>query len=199
MLASALLESSSGDWSEITNTWKALETEAGITGDISTLSAFGTTSAAVEKDLAKQTALAEESKNLLTLIANSLTNATSISLKGYSDGGWITGGTPGKDSVPFVGMPGEFVVKAGPAAQNANFLEHINRGGSPKFVSVAGQYASTAGAASKAALGTPGPVYVTIPDIYVHNPITGVDVRAVARQTVLAEISSAANTMAGGY
>ena len=199
MLATALLNASWGEWSEITNTWKALETEAGITGDIGTLSAFGTTSAAVERDLAKQTSLAEESKNILTTIANTLSGATTLSLQGYSEGGWITGGTPGKDSVPFVGMPGEFVVKAGPAAQNANFLEHINRGGSPKFVSTAGQYASIAGAPSRASLGTSGPVYVTIPDIYVHNPITGTDVRAVARQTVLAEISSAANAMAGGY
>ncbi len=31
-------------------------------------------------------------------------------LKGMEEGGWVTGGTPGKDSVPIMAMPGEYVL-----------------------------------------------------------------------------------------
>ena len=46
----------------------------------------------------------------------------------YAAGGWITGGTPGKDSVPIMSMPGEFVVNAQSARQNAPMLEAMNSG-----------------------------------------------------------------------
>ena len=92
-------------------------------------------------------------------------------------------------------MPGEFVVKAGPARENANLLEKMNSG--VQFVPAASLY-SAAGSSYNPTTKT-GDVYVTIPDIYVRNPITGEDVRAVARQTVRAEVSSAANAMTRGY
>lgn len=43
------------------------------------------------------------------------------------------------------------------------------------------------------------PVYVTIPDIYVRNPLTGEDVLVATRQMLLAELSSAATAMTRGY
>jgi hypothetical protein len=43
-------------------------------------------------------------------------------------GGWITGGTPGKDSVPMMLMPGEYVIRASEAQKFGSLLESINAG-----------------------------------------------------------------------
>ncbi|QIK82984.1 phage tail tape measure protein [Sanguibacter sp. HDW7] len=43
---------------------------------------------------------------------------------------------------------------------------------------------------------TPAPVYVTIPDIYVRNPITGEDVKVLTRQVVRAEMRTPTTAMA---
>ena len=192
-LADALLSSSASDWKAITASWTALEAQSQRTGDIATLSAFGTTSATVEASLAKSVAAAEGTKSAVDEVARILSQATGVALTGYALGGWITGGTPGKDSVPLLGMPGEFVVNARSSRYNANLLERINATPGPVAAPlVAAPVAAAAGASS-------GPVYVTIPDIYVRNPITGEDVRAVASQTVRAELTSAASAMSRGY
>ncbi|WP_102508086.1 tape measure protein [Sanguibacter massiliensis] len=192
-LAEALLGSSASDWTAITSSWTALEAESRRTGDIGTLSAFGTTSAAVEADLAKQTAIAEGTQGIIMSIGRLLESTTGGVLQGYASGGWITGGVRGKDSVPIMTMPGEHVTNAVSARYNANLLERINATPGP----VAAPLVAVPVAAGVGAGGSD--VYVTIPDIYVRNPITGEDVRAVARQTVRAEISSAANAMTRGY
>lgn len=50
----------------------------------------------------------------------------------HAAGGWLTGGTPGQDSIRLangdLGMPGEFVVNRRAAARNARLLEAINAG-----------------------------------------------------------------------
>lgn len=53
--------------------------------------------------------------------------------RGYAAGGWITGGIPGRDSVPLIGMPKEFVVNADAAQANAPLLEAINAGAVPSL------------------------------------------------------------------
>ncbi|QIK82392.1 tape measure protein [Sanguibacter sp. HDW7] len=192
-LANALLSASGSDWQAITSTWAALESESSRTGDIATQSAFGTTTDVVQKQLERQTAAAEDTKAAIDRVAQILSEATGIALTGYATGGWITGGVRGRDSVPIMTMPGEHVTNAVSARYNANLLERINATPGPVAAPlVAVPVAAGVGASS-------APVYVTIPDIYVRNPITGEDVRAVARQTVRAEISSAANAMQRGY
>ncbi|MFD6217866.1 lytic transglycosylase domain-containing protein, partial [Nocardia salmonicida] len=51
--------------------------------------------------------------------------------RGYAAGGWVTGGTPGRDSVRARLMPDEFVVAAAQAQQHAPLLEAINAGQVP--------------------------------------------------------------------
>lgn len=125
-LANALLSASGADWSAITSTWTALESESRRTGDIGTLSAFGTTTAAVEASLAKSVAAAEGTKAAVDEVARILSESTGVALKGYASGGWITGGVAGRDSVPIMTMPGEHVTNAVSARYNANLLDRIN-------------------------------------------------------------------------
>lgn len=192
-LASALLGSSASDWRSITSTWTALESESRRTGDIGTLSAFGTTTAAVEADLAKQVAIAEGTQDIILSIGRLLESTTGGVLQGYKAGGWITGGIAGRDSVPIMTMPGEHVTNAVSARYNANLLERINATPGPVAAPlVAVPVAAGVGAGS-------APVYVTIPDIYVRNPLTGEDVLAASRQMLRTELSSAANAMQRGY
>lgn len=53
-----------------------------------------------------------------------------------ASGGWVSGGTPGADSVPGLLMPGEFVVNARSARRHAGALESINRYAAGGFVNV---------------------------------------------------------------
>ena len=46
----------------------------------------------------------------------------------FADGGWVEGGTKGKDSVHAMLMPDEFVLKPGPAREFADILPLINEG-----------------------------------------------------------------------
>ena len=51
--------------------------------------------------------------------------------QGKAEGGWISGGSPGSDSVPIVAMPGEFMVKQRYSARFGGALEAINSGRNP--------------------------------------------------------------------
>lgn len=53
--------------------------------------------------------------------------------RGYANGGWVTGGVPGRDSVSIMAMPKEFVVSAAAAQANAPLLEAINAGQVPSL------------------------------------------------------------------
>ncbi|MFD4457702.1 transglycosylase SLT domain-containing protein [Nocardia sp. NPDC058480] len=64
--------------------------------------------------------------------------------RGYAAGGWITGGIPGKDSVPIIGMPEEFIVNAAAAKANAPLLEAINAGVVPSASSLPAGFGSAA-------------------------------------------------------
>jgi hypothetical protein len=48
--------------------------------------------------------------------------------EGKASGGWISGGVSGKDSVPIMGMPNEFIVKASQARKHGKLLTAINNG-----------------------------------------------------------------------
>jgi hypothetical protein len=47
----------------------------------------------------------------------------------FQTGGWVSGGTPGKDSVPLLAMPGEYIVRKNVAQQNASNLMNLNASG----------------------------------------------------------------------
>jgi hypothetical protein len=50
---------------------------------------------------------------LLTTNTGSGSNFSSLAVRGMlAEGGWVTGGTPGRDSVPIMAMPDEFMVNA---------------------------------------------------------------------------------------
>lgn len=53
-----------------------------------------------------------------------------LGVPGFSQGGWITGGVSGRDSVPTLHMPGEFTLRASAAARlGAPALDFMNRTG----------------------------------------------------------------------
>jgi hypothetical protein len=69
-------------------------------------------------------------------LANAIGNTTGFNtpthgntnVTAYSDGGWVTGGTAGRDSVPAMLMPGEFVIRADAARTiGADTLQQLNQ------------------------------------------------------------------------
>lgn len=78
---------------------------------------------------------------------------------GFASGGMVTGGTPGKDSVPIMAMPGEVVVPA--AMVSAGAVDHL-RGSLPGF----------AGGGMVGGYGTRYPAQV-IPDRGARGAVTG--------------------------
>jgi TP901 family phage tail tape measure protein len=77
--------------------------------------------------------------------------------KGNAEGGWLSGGTPGVDSIPLangeLGMPGEFVVNRAAASRNGPLLEAINAG---RLVTAAGRAGGTQVTVAAGAM----PIYV---------------------------------------
>lgn len=125
-LADALLSSSGSDWRSITSSWSALEREAGRTGDIATRSAFGTTTAGVERQLASSVRAAEGTQAAIERIGKGLQTAIGKPL-GFARGGLVSGaGTGTSDSIHARLSDGEFVVNARSTAANLNMLERIN-------------------------------------------------------------------------
>lgn len=130
-LADALLSSSGSDWRSITSSWSALERESLRTGDIGTQSAFGTTTAVVERQLASSVAAAEGTQAAIEKIGKGLQTAIGKPL-GFARGGLVSGaGTGTSDSIAARLSDGEFVVNARSTAANLNALERINAAPGP--------------------------------------------------------------------
>lgn len=108
-------------------------------------------------------------------------------------GGWVTGGTRGVDSVHMLAMPNEFVMREKPALANAALLEYMNSQDGPISVPLSTQYRQPA------QLGQPVNVTVQVPDIYVTNPFTGAEVKAIVRTSAESVVSGHAATTARGY
>jgi len=134
-LANALLSASASDWTAITRDWKAIEAEAQRTGDIATLSEYGTTTAAAQALLDQYEKSAEKIEAQIEKQANKLIAALQKALSGgvkKAGGGWVYGpGTPTSDSVHLQASRGEFVVNAASAVANAGLLEAINSARGP--------------------------------------------------------------------
>lgn len=76
-------------------------------------------------------------------------------------GGFLTGGIPGRDSIPIMAMPGEYVVNARATAQFLPALEAINRGhGLQGFAS--GGYIAPSGNSSVSNTTSVGGIYITV-------------------------------------
>lgn len=130
-LAGALLSASSSDWKAITSSWSALERESLRTGDIATQSAFGTTTAVVERQLAASVAAAEGTQVAIEKIGKGLQDAIGKPL-GFARGGRVFGpGTGTSDSIFARLSDGEFVTNARSTAANINLLERINASPGP--------------------------------------------------------------------
>lgn len=84
------------------------------------------------------TKIAQEVSNIASKLneqnTNSSTYSSNIGFPGYTprfaDGGLVSGGIGGVDSVSILAMPDEFVVNSRASKKNRKLLEHINSGGS---------------------------------------------------------------------
>ncbi|KZM78404.1 hypothetical protein [Cellulosimicrobium sp. I38E] len=84
------------------------------------------------------------------------TQVTSMgyNMRAMAEGGTVTGGIPGKDSVPILAMPDEEVIAAGPARKHRQLLKAINDDALPRFALGGTVAASTSGPGpAPAALG----------------------------------------------
>lgn len=89
--------------------------------------------------------------------------ADDLAFFGAATGGLITGGTPGKDSVPVMAMPGEYIVRE--AAVNSvgvDFMQALNDNGAGALEAAPGRYSS--GASAWGGGGGGGNVVVNIYD-----------------------------------
>jgi len=126
-LANALLTGPASDWNAIKSAWGSIDAEATRAGNIATWSQFGTTGAAAEKELARRETAADKIEKSIERLIGSLQTGL-INSYGMATGGWVSGGIRGKDSVPRLLMPDEFVVNAKAAAAHGPLLEAINSG-----------------------------------------------------------------------
>src|SRR5699024_10418577 len=115
------------DWNAIVKTWGAIEDHSNYAGRISTLSKFGTTGDAATAELQRRETAAGRIETSIENLIKSLQTGL-INSYGMATGGWVSGGIRGKDLVPRLLMPDEFVVNAKSAAAHGPLLEAINSG-----------------------------------------------------------------------